>query len=163
MGTWLNNDGLLVRFHRSEGDLSKTGEYNTLGPTRVIETKIDLATLPTGSTILDDYVTVPRGARIEYIEVLTDVAATSGGTSNLNFGVVRTDRSTTYDADGFLASFALSNINAVGKYTKVVVGSTGAGTLVGTTLAYAGLLVADVDTAVFTAGTIRVRVGFYIP
>lgn len=160
---WTNSDGLHIKTGYELGSAATAaGEYKTYGRLRDIEVKISLATLGTGSTILSDVTFFPKGARIEEVEVVVETAAT-GATAVLNLGLIRTDRTTAYDADGFLAAFPLASMDAAGEKTVVRVGSTGAGAFIGTTLANVGLLVADYDTAAFTAGVIKVRIRYYAP
>jgi hypothetical protein len=162
MGTWLNSDGLYQKFGVDEATATKAGEVPTAGSERWIEVDITLTDLNTSTdVILSDTVTVPKNARIEEIQVVPTTAATSGGSATLDVGVVRTDRSTALDSDGFVAAAALSTFNAVGERLTLVAGSTAAGALIGTSLANAGLLVAKAGTAVFTAGVVKIRVKYF--
>lgn len=161
---WLNNDGLYIKtgYEQAAGP-TLAGEIKTYGRLREIEVKINLTSLGTGSTILSDVTYFPKGARIEEVEVVTETAATSGGAAVLNLGLIRTDRTTAYDADGFIAALAITTHDAAGEKTVLRVGSTGAGAFIGTTLANVGLLVADYDTAAYTAGVLKVRIRYYAP
>lgn len=162
MGTWFNQDGLFIKFGFDEGLVKNTGEYADLGPLHNIEVELPLASLSTSAvTILSDTVTLPVGARIEEIEVVAETAAT-GTNATLKVGLIRTDRTTAYDDDGFVAALAQTTLTA-GSKQVLRVGSTGAGALVGTTLTLPGLLVAGATTAVFTAGRAVVRIYYYIP
>lgn len=158
MANWLNNDGLYIKFGADEGKLSPhpTGEYDEVGGGHVIEVTLDATLLNTSTnTILSDTVRLPKDYRIKKVEVYVQTAF-AGATATLDIGLVGTDRSTVYDADGLVAAAA------VGTLTN---GATvaGAGALVGTTLATSGLLVAKAGTAVFTAGKAKVRIEFYRP
>ncbi len=158
---WYNSDGLYVKYGTETGVATTAGEYRTNGDLRYIEVEIpDLTVLGTGSSILSDVVVVPKGAFIEKVEIAVDVAATSGGSAALNIGLIRTDRSTALDADGFVAALALTSIDAAGDVVEFIQGGTSHGALIGTALANNGYLVADYDTAVYTAGAIKVRVFF---
>lgn len=156
MGTWLNSDGLFIRYGADEGTTKKTGEFEDSGywgGDHFVESDIlytDLNAFGT-DTILSDTVVIPNGARITKAEIYVVTAFTSGGSATLEFGTIRTDRSTTYDADGFVAATAVASLTA---------GATiaGSGALVNTTLANDGLLTATVRTANFTAGRARLRV-----
>lgn len=167
MGKWLNGDGLYIKLGADEAasvDTTKgpAGEYLTYGDKRVTEVLIDLVGLNTSTdVIINDVAIFPKNARIEEIELVTQTAATSGGSATLDVGLVRTDRSSALDSDGFVAAAALATFNAAGERLNLIVGSTGAGALVGTTIANPGLLVAKAGTAVFTAGVVRVRVKWY--
>jgi hypothetical protein len=158
-------DGLLLKFGTEKAVAQKAGEYRTNGRLHEVECKItltalaDAAAIPTGT----DLVLFPSGARIEEIEVVGETAATSAGSAVLNIGLVREDRTTAYDDDGFVAALAKTAIDAAGEKNVIRVGSSGAGALIGTTLANKGYLSANYDTAAFTAGVVVVTVRYYIP
>lgn len=159
--TKVNDDGLYVKFHKEIGTAGRGGFVaagdNGLHNVQIRITATDLAAT---SAIMENHVVIPAGAVIEEIEVISETACTSGGSAALNIGLIRQDRSTTYDEDGLVAALALTAINAAGEKNVIRVGSTGAGALVGTTLANAGILVADYDTAAFTAGVLVIRVRY---
>lgn len=167
MGKWLNGDGLYVKLGVDEAaslDTTKgpAGEFLTYGDKRVTEVVIDLTDLSTSTQlILNDVANVPKNARIEEIEVEVVTAATSGGSATLDVGLIRFDRTTELDYDGFVAAAALATINTAGKRLNLINGSTAAGALIGTTTANPGLFVAKAGTAVFTAGVLRVRVKWF--
>lgn len=160
---WYNADGLYVKFGTEEATPGKVANYRTAGPQQMLEIFVDETTLKNmsataGATILDYNSVLPKNARIEKIEVIAQKACTSGGSAALNVGLIRTDLSTELDYNGLIAAMALTSIDADGETTSLVVGSTAAGALIGTTLAYNGYLVADYDTAAYTAGELRIRV-----
>lgn len=163
MAIWTNSDGLVVKLHEAEATLSKGGALPPAGPTEIVQVELDLATAGASAAVVDQAIVIPAGMRIDRVELFTETAATSGGAAVLNVGLVRLDRTTELDYDGFAAAVALSTINAAGKRVTLDVGSTGAGALIGTTLANAGVLTFDYDTAAFTAGRIQVRVSMYRP
>lgn len=157
--SWLNSDGLLVKFGTEEATAGKGGATAIDGDRREVVMDIDLTLLNTSTaTIIDDNVWVSKNARIEEVEVEVLTAATSGGSATLDIGFIRSDRSTELDYNGLVAAAALSTINTAGKRLNIVAGGTAAGALIGTSLANNGLFVAQAGTAVFTAGLIRVRV-----
>lgn len=163
MGTWSNSDGLYIKFGTDEATLTKAGEYNVLGPLHTVELTIDaLTALTTTAVIQSDTAIIPDSARIEEVEVVVETAATSGGAATLDIGLVRTDRTTAYDDDGLVVALALTSIDAAGEKTVLRVGSTGAGALIGTTLANPGLLVASYNAAAYTAGKVIIRVRYYL-
>ena len=163
MGTWTNNDGLRIKIGRTEANVTQGGEYNVTGPDHVVEVRFNLTSLGTATALLEPGIIIPKGARIDEVVVISETAATSGGAAALNIGLVRLDNTTAIDEDGLVAALALSAINVAGEENELTAGVTGAGALVGTTLANAGKLVADYDTAAYTAGTVLVRVRFYVP
>lgn len=163
MGSYTNSDGLYIQTGTDKATATKAGEYRYDGALHCIEAAITLTGLATGRSILANTTVIPAGVRIEEVEVINHTASTSGGSAVLNVGLVRTDRTSTYDDDGFVAALALTAIDAAGEKTVLRVGSTGAGAFIGTTLANPGLLVADYDTAAYTAGVIYVRIYYYKP
>lgn len=164
MATWMNSDGLYLTTGVDEGALSKAGEYRHDGAWHCVEVTIpDMTALGTAAAIQDNVTFVPKGARIEKIELVTETACTSGGSATLNVGLIRRDRSTELDYDGFIAAGALATFNAAGETVEYTAGSTAAGALVGTTLANNGYITADYDTAAFTAGKVVIRVFYRFP
>ena len=160
---WTNGDGLRIKFGTNEATAGTVGEYKTLGLERVLEAVITLTSLGTSAARQDETLMLPAGARISAVKIINQTAATSGGSATLNVGLQRADRSTELDYDGLVAAAALSTFNAAGETSTLTNGSTGAGALIGTTLAYPGYLTADYDTAAFTAGVLRVQVMYYMP
>lgn len=159
MGTWMNNDGLYIKYGTDEATAGKAGEYGTdVAGQRVIEFDLTLTGLGTAAAIVDDNVFIPAGVRIQKVEIINSTAATSGGSAALNIGLQRRDRSTELDYDGLVAAAALATFNAAGETSTLTAGATGAGALIGTTTAYSGYITADYDTAAFTAGVLKVRV-----
>lgn len=162
---WYNADGLYIKFGVEEATPGKVANYRTAGPQQMLEIYLDETTLKglsatAGATVLDYNAVLPKNARIEKVEVIAQKAATSSGAAALNIGLIRTDLSTELDYNGLVAALALTAIDAAGETTSLVVGSSGAGALIGTTLANNGYLVADYDTAAYTAGELRIRVYF---
>lgn len=174
MGTWTNSDGLYIRFGDDEAEVAKGGQLNTLGSLHEEEiilpwTDFDSAT-PSLPHSTDSYgVVIPKNARIEEIETVVQSAFTSSGTigsSTFSVGLKKADRSTELDHDGLTTASATGTalgLATVGTKTVIRVGSTGAGALLGTTLAENGVLV-FANTAhgshPHTAGTIVVRVRY---
>lgn len=174
--TWTNDDGLIVKHGKEEGVTNKGGIYNTLGPAQISEIKIDytdaLSATHTcvGGTSGALGLQLPAGARIEAVEVIAETAFTSSGTigtATFVLGLKRNDRSTEIDHDGLTTTaFVGSVLDAAGERTYVVPGVTGAGALIGTTLANSGYLtVANTQhgSHPFTAGKAVVRVYWYNP
>lgn len=160
---WNNSDGLIVKFHRELGTVTKAGEFGTVadGDQHVVEMSLNplTALTTTAGTVQDQHVIIPANARIEKVEIITVTAATSGGAATLDFGLQRLDRTTELDYDGLIAAAALTTIDTIGETTVLTKGSTGAGALVGTTIgSNAGVLVARYNTAAFTAGALKIKV-----
>lgn len=163
MGIWTNSDGLRIKIGASEANITQGGEYNQTGHVHEVQVRFNLTSLGTATALLEPGIIIPKGARIEQVEVVAETAATSGGSATLNVGLVRLDNTTAIDEDGLVAALALASINVAGEKNVLTPGITSAGALVGTTLANAGKFVADYDTAAFTAGVVLVTVKFYVP
>lgn len=163
MGTWYNNDGLLVKYGTNESTATPAGTFPTMvSGMHVTELILNpLTALTTTNTIQADSVVIPANAVFHKIEILAETLATSGGSATLDIGLSRLDRSTELDYDGLVAQLALTAIDTTGETTTLTKGSTGAGALIGTSNANAGLLTARYNTAAFTAGKLRVRIYWY--
>jgi len=161
---YTNNDGLYIKSGVEEARVSTGGEYRNDGPYHSVEVLIgDLTTLGTDPAIISDTTIIPKGARIDEVQIINETAATSDGSAALNVGLARLDRTTAYDVDALVKAAALSTFNSAGETVVIRAGSTAVGDLVGTTTAYPSLITADYDTAAFTAGKLVIRVIYRIP
>lgn len=161
---WLNPDGLYQKFGTNEGTETKAGQfpYTSGGANQVVEADILLTDLALTPTVLSDGIRVPMGARIEKVEIIVVTAATGAG-AVLNVGLIKDDRTTELDYDGFVAALAVTSLTPAGFTVILYEATTGNGALIGTSISLAqgpGLLTADYDTAAFTAGRIKVRIFF---
>jgi hypothetical protein len=178
MGTWMNNDGLYIRYGDDEAEVAKGGQYSTDGSLHEVEAVLPYTDFDSATPLLphssDSFgVVIPKGARIEEIETVVQAAFTSSGTigsSTLLLGLKKgSDRSTELDHDGFTTTAATGTalgLATAGTKTTIKVGSTGAGALIGTTLAENGVLVASNSahaTHPHTAGTVVVRIRYRFP
>ena len=180
--SWQNNDGLYVKFGVEEGQSNKGGTYLVDGPLQITEFKFDYTDCVLASSILGSIagpsnaplagaagILFPRGVRIEAVEVVAETAFTSSGTigsATLDIGLIRNDRSTAYDDDGFVAALAFSALDSVGERQYITKGGTGAGAFIGTTLANSGWIVLNNDQHAshpLTAGKGIVRIYHYTP
>lgn len=156
---YMNKDGLLTKFGTERATVNAGGEYKTFGDLREIEIKVDLTKLTELETPISDTIFFPR-CRIEEVEVTTHTAAATG--VGIDVGLIRTDRTTEIDYDGFLAAFVLASIDTAGEKTVVRKGSTSAGALIGTTTTNVGHITVSRTTATaFTAGIIIIRIRYY--
>lgn len=163
----VNADGLVIKLGLSEATVGRGGEYKTPTGVHVYELAlnlVDVTSATAGATILDYNGTLPKGARIEQVQVITTTAVT-GTNAVLNIGLARTDTTTELDFDGLGKAAALTQtaMADVGNTLTFVDGTSNAGALVGTVLAYNGVLVADYDTAAFTAGRVSIRIEYSFP
>lgn len=172
MGTWMNSDGLYVKYGTDEVESAhRAGEYltyNGLGE-QVIEFVIDAAELTQTETILNDTVFIPANAHITWVETMAVVPLATGVAIDL--GLMARDRSTEVDYDGLLAAFPTAQGASVGetiKFTQehtVPASQTGTGALVGeeiTTSGGAYVSASCTTSTLYTAGKLRVRIA-YIP
>lgn len=160
---YLNKDGLWVRFGTEKIVVAAGGEYPSAGDKREVEVKVDISKLTTTQNSIIagfDGLVFDRNTFIEEVEVMAEVGAAT--ITSWSFGLSRLDRTTELDYDGFVAAQLLATIDTAGERTTLTKGSTGAGALIGTTLAYPGLPVAYIAGATGT-GILKVRVKFYVP
>ena len=162
----LNADNLLVKYGSGEALVTRGGEYDFDGE-HWTEVDVDLSVLTTsGQTILGDGVTLPNGAFIRRVQVIVTKEPTdASGTANLDLGLVsQTDRSTEIDFNGLLAAAdAFNSGTDLGRTVDYDLGTTEVGALVGTKLTSTGLICANAETAVFTAGQLKIRILWFVP
>lgn len=164
-GNWTNSDGLYLEFGTSKPAVDVAGEYSTLGDFREVNIRIDdLTTLTAAAAIISQNFRFPKGCRIARVDVISDVAAT-GTNAVLNLGLIQEDRTTamsgTTPAQAFIAALPVTSFDSVGETTSLTVGSTYAGSFLGTSTTEVGYLTADYDTAAFTAGALNIRIFYY--
>ena len=165
MGTQLHADGLYQKYGITKAVPAIGGEYCTPGLLREVEVKIDLTTLTQAEVILLDVTLIPK-MRIHEIEVITLTAAVTG--TAIDVGLIREDRTTELDYDGFLAAFVTASMNSAGensiirKDVTVPTGLAGTGALIGTTLTNPGYISASrTDATAFTAGLILLKIKYF--
>jgi hypothetical protein len=159
--SWTNSDGLLVRFDHEKIVRTTGGEFPGAGSLREVVFKVDVADLTTTPTLIEgEGIIFPRNSRVEEVEVVAETAAAT--ITSVSFGLKRLDRSTELDHDGLVAALVVASINAAGEKNTLTPGSTSAGALIGTTLAYPGLPVAYIAGSTGT-GVLVVRAKLYVP
>lgn len=158
MPIWTNSDGLMVRLGLSEVDLARAGSPAQSGIYKTIVADIVGTKMTSASALIEGVpgVILPAGAIVQSAKFITEVIFT-GSSSTLNIGLAKAVDNSTYDADGIDATIALTAIDAVGETV------TCDGALVGVALAYNSVLVADYDTAAFTAGRGKLVIELLIP
>lgn len=179
--TWLNSDGLFVKFAKEEGISARGGspEVDDSGLHRFIFTVNYTDMLSASTQILGASsgvdagslgIMIPKGLRVTEIETFAETAFTSSGTigsSTLVLGLIREDRTTELDYDGFTTTSVVgSTFDAAGETNVIRVGSTGAGALIGTTLANNGYITVSNSAHAshpYTAGKLIVQVKGYFP
>lgn len=176
--SWMNSDGLYVKFSKEEADAAVGGSYNVLGATKMIEVDVDYTDLAASYAIIGSVanpgafgVVVPKGAIVEKIELsITEAFTVSAGTADtavFSFGLKKaSDRSTELDHDEYTTtSFtgAQLSLEVVGNVVTVDPESTGAGNGYGVATAENGILVAANTrqaTDTLNAGALKLRL-FY--
>lgn len=159
MGTWYNNDGLELKFGVTKATANTGGDFATTGPLRNMEVKVDLTTLTSSPAIVSDVTFFPKQVRIEQVEATVETAATSSSSGTIDFGLIRTDRSTEIDFNGFIAAEVKGSYDTLGKKVIYTNGVSKAGALIGTTTTNVGYLCAS-STQAYQTGVVVFRV-FY--
>ena len=95
MGTWTNNDGLILTFGPDEAEKGYVGAENNTDVTETFEIRLTYNDLPAvGSTkVLSHNLNLPAGAVIESVEVYTSDTSTSA-TGTLDFSLLKSDLTT---------------------------------------------------------------------
>lgn len=151
--SWMNSDGLYVKFSKEEAAGARGGQYAETDQGRhVVDFTIDwkdclsatAAILGSVATVAEPItgargIVLPAGFIPEFLETVTAVAWTSSGTigtADLEIGLKKaSDRSTVYDADAFTTtSFVGGVFDAANETTLVKSGTTGVGSAFGIAL-----------------------------
>lgn len=178
MSTYLNADGVYLKFARDEGTSDHAGGaycYDENGSSTV-ELVLDLTDLTQTETIQNDVVIIPDNALIQEVVVETLVAAATG--TAIDVGTIHISRDAadaeyTADPNGLLATFAAASMSHLGERTTFYVGATAGseeslpasvttgGALIGTITTAPTLITASMtDATAFTAGRILLRVKY---
>ena len=179
MATWMNSDGLFIRYGTDESDQPRGAHMLDPGANgHVLEFNINYtdalsatpAILGSASATTDGAlgVQLPKGAIIYAVETQATTAFTSSGTIGTSTLVIGTkkqsDRSTELDHDGITTTaWTGANIDAQGERVYLTKNGTGAGAHIDNALSENGLIVVSNSqhgSHPFTAGVVRVRV-FY--
>ena len=158
--SWNNDDGLYIRFGTEKPVVALGGESTTDGNNRVITLDLTYADFAATGTekIISEGLTIPNGAFVKSA-VFTVSTAFAGATATLTFGLIDSDRSTAYDADGIDAAIAVTAIDAVGD--EITCDGAVVGTVISnTTPVY---VTATEGTAAFTAGEGQLVITYYMP
>lgn len=159
-GSWMNNDGLYIQYGTSKAVPTTMGDYLSYGETREIEFTITMSGLTTSPVIQGNTTFLPSGVFVESVEFDTDVAAT-GGTS-FSVGTMRADRSTVISNTAFINGALLATHDAGGEKSILTTGSTGAGSLIGTTTSFTDgfAYITALCAGTYTAGSVKVRIKY---
>lgn len=160
--SFLNADGLLIRYGAEKIIPTLGGEFQGAGPRRTIELEVDATKLTTTSVILAEGVDVPRNFTIEEVELVAEVAVNN--ITSVSFGLIRYDRATFVGATeiSLASAVLLATLTPAGKKQVLTVGSTGAGDQIGKVLPQPGLITGKVVGTLATTGKIIIRVSGYV-
>lgn len=175
---WINKDGLPIKFGTEKGiELLNVGEYKTFNGASesVLEIELDLTKLTTDEQVLSWTAYLPAGAQVNWVKSVAEVVGQTG--TSIDLGLVykhaTTHAITELDYDGLLAAFPLSGCyDAVGdtivftETATIPASQTGTGDLIGTILPTTAeryfLSASYADGSAFTAGLLRITIG-YLP
>jgi hypothetical protein len=176
MPFWQNSDGQVVAFGVDEGVGGRGGEFpqaeaglrvaefNLTDMTLFTITGSNFPTASAGIYVLDFNFQLPK-SYIDFAEVTVLTAFTSAGSPTLDFGTVTTAFVTTNIA-GFFSAVAMTALDSKAKrtYRAEATDTTptpvAGGALLGTQTSAVGYPAIRVNTANYTAGACRLRIGW---
>tara|TARA_R110000803_G_scaffold117369_1_gene185917 strand:- start:217 stop:705 length:489 start_codon:yes stop_codon:yes gene_type:complete len=158
--SWTNSDGLYVRFGTEKAEVAAGGSFASNTGSTVLEIDLVFGDFLTAASVVDYNQTIPSGAFIEKIEIMTTTACV-GSTCVVNVGLIRKDLTTELDYNGLIAALPITSFNAAGETVTVENGHAQVGALVGTATANAGIVTVDWDTAAMTAGAVTMRIFYH--
>lgn len=178
--SWVNGDGLYVKFGVEEGKAAVGGEVRPSDDMYTLEFIIDYTEVGSATAAIVDGgsargpfgIVIPEGVRLQEMEVLTITAPTSSGTvasSTLVIGTnLASDRTTAQDVDLLAtSSFVIGTVlESVGEAVILKPGATGAGVGYGTTTTAAGVIVAANSAHAshpYTAGRWLCKLRYFYP
>lgn len=162
MSTWVNSDGLEVKFGTTQGADALGGRVPSDGEFEEIVIEISGASVPSADAPISKAITIPSGAWIESADLYVDTTFV-GATATLDIGTWLDDGDGTYSAlddNGLIAAQAVAGLTAGAKIT-------GAGAQVGSTVTDStnGLPLVfsyGYNTAAFTAGAGRLVITYRV-
>lgn len=157
MGTWLNQDGLYLKYGVTKTIPQTTGDYLSYGDTREIELTIDLTTLTASPVIQND--TTFFGTNMFIESVTVDAETNSTGGTSFSVGLTQLDRTTVVSNTEFLATVPIADHATAGQLKTYTTGVTGVGVGVGTTAAQVGYITA-LAAGTYTLGKVKVRIRY---
>lgn len=172
-GSYLDADGLFRQYGTQKATAESGGEYKTYGETREVDVMVDLSTLTT-SPLAQSYNTAfPFGSNVQIEEVIayTEVGATSAGTPTFSVGLgtptagttTNPPAITTVSDTAFVNALTFATVNTSGGKVVLNLGSTSAGTYIGSSAAATTStlwITAKASAAQFSAGKVRVRIRY---
>ena len=163
--TWTNSDGLVVGFgtHSTDNDVSAVRG----GTEKTLEVEILLSSLSDAFAAANrkpQDVIIPRGSVVTEAYLTTLVAAVSAGGGTLDIGFFGTNGSAD-DPNGLVDAVTVAEMTSIGE-VHVCDGAmvaTAGQTAVGVTATSDCVIAPSYDTAVFTAGKVRLTMKYIVP
>lgn len=161
MATWVNNDGLPIRFGVDQAETGEGGQYRWNGPMTEYEFDIIGVNLEPFGTVdyLGRTVRIPDGMLLTEATLETTEIFTSGGAATLTLGFHNAD-GTAYDADGIDVAIPLTSMDVVGE-TVVCDGALVNAILANPVKKYS-YVTATVGVANYTAGKAKLRMKLFV-
>lgn len=184
MGSWLNNDGLLIAYGQSEALASPGGDYEVHGSGLLVldfliplTSVVPIATAPVYANIFNQtnaaaagFVSsnlIPNNMLLEKVEIYTEVAAATSTSATLFVGTWDLTTNTSINPAGLVNALPIASINAAGLLTTLTAGATNAGGQLGAVLYNGGgpgpivahqlAFTVQTSTGTYTAGKLRLR------
>lgn len=161
MATWVNADGLPLRFGVDQAKAGEGGQFRWNGP--MVEYEFDLIwnkLEPFGTVdYLGRSVRIPDGMLLTEATIEVTQAFTSGGAATLTLGFHNAD-GTAYDADGIDVAVPLTSLDTVGE-TTVCDGALINAILANPSKKYS-YTTATVGVANYTAGKAKLRMKLFV-
>ena len=163
MSTWVNDDGLEVRFGTSKATNYKGGQVSVYGDEQEVRVTITGTDVPSTDAPIDKKVTIPSGAYITEAYLNVTTAFTSGGAATLDIGLMLDDGDGTYstsDDNGIDAAIAVATL--VDNYATSCDGAQVETTVTDATNGLPLVVSYGYNTAAFTAGVAELVIKYKI-
>jgi hypothetical protein len=173
--TWTNSDGLVVGYGTHSEDNNVSAVHAGANGVRTITaeyTLVDLSDTFAATNVNPQDARIPRGSVIQSAYIHTLVTPTTGSTSTLDIGLWGVGLATEVVdvADGIIADASITEMDIIGSVIQcdgayIADSATAASTqyAVGAVSESDCVLAPSYETAVFTAGKVRVVVNFIPP
>ena len=183
---YLTKSNLFLQYGSDKAFPELWGEYLQFGSNRVIEGTLDLvgtgypagavSTTSTAPTIISNTEIFPGGPQtsgvqattgglfIEKVEVVAEIATASG--TSWNLGLIKMDRATIPSGYGtsLISGEVAATFATAGNYVTYTVGTTHAGSLIGSgpAIATGPYYLTCYTTGTFTTGQLKVRIYYHM-
>lgn len=162
MATWVNADGLPIRFGVDQAAAGEGGQYRWHGPFAEYEFDIIGVNMEAFGTVdfLGRTVRIPNGMLLTEATLETSEVFTSGGAATLTLGFHDAD-GTAYDADGIDVAIPITSMDAVGE--TVVCDGALVNAILNNPIKKYSYVTATVGVANYTAGKAKLRLKLFVP